>query len=272
MLQLLPLTENGPPDHGRLGRVGRMEWLSPERYASELQAETDRLAAAAARRAPSAVVPTCPDWTVRDLVTHVGSGHRYATGVVAQGRTEPVPWTRSEAPAEQAEWAGWLAAGARGLTEAVRERGFDGKVWTWQPAHQTAGFWLRRMLHDEIVHRFDAEPDGDLAPDLAVDGVTDILLVLATIAGPASPRPRLRPLAGTGETLQFTATDTPDRWQVTLVPTGVAWQATESAADVTLTAPVTDLLLALNRRRPPTPGQVTGDRAVFDRFWDLIRF
>jgi hypothetical protein len=26
---------------------------------------------------PQAPVPTCPEWTVRDLVTHVGPGHRF---------------------------------------------------------------------------------------------------------------------------------------------------------------------------------------------------
>jgi uncharacterized protein (TIGR03083 family) len=249
-----------------------MAWLSPERYASELEAETDRLAAAAGRQSPAASVPTCPDWTVRDLVTHVGSGHRYATRVIDEGRTELMPWAASEPPAEQSEWAGWLLTGARGLTGAVHQCGFDSKIWTWQPAHQTPGFWLRRMLHDEIVHRFDAEPEGELAPDLAADGIDDMLLVLETIAGPASRRPHLRDLAGAGETLQLIATDTADRRQITLVPTGLAWQATESAADVTLTAPITDLLLILNRRRSPAPGQVTGDRALFDRWYDLIRF
>ena len=249
-----------------------MGWLSPERYASELEAETDRLAAAATRQSPAAPVPTCPDWTVRDLVTHVGSGHRYATRVIDEGRTELMPWSRSEPPAEPAEWAGWLLAGARGLTGAVHKSGFDGTVWTWQPAHRTAGFWLRRMLHDEIVHRFDVEPGGDLAPDLAADGIADILLVFETIVGPGGPRSRERPLSGTGETLQLTATDTADRWQITLVPTGLTGRAGESAADVTLTAPVTDLLLILNRRRSPAPGQVAGDRALFDRFYDQIRF
>lgn len=140
----------------RVGKVEPMAWLSPERYASELEAETDRLAAAAGRQSPAATVPTCPDWTVRDLVTHVGSG------------------------------------------AAVHQSGFDSKVWTWQPAHQTPGFWLRRMLHDEIVHRFDAEPGGDLAPDVAADGIADILLVFETIVGPGGPRSRERPLAGTG--------------------------------------------------------------------------
>jgi uncharacterized protein (TIGR03083 family) len=245
-----------------------MAWLSPQRYASELEAQTARLAAAVSRLSPAAVVPTCPDWTVRDLVSHVGTGHRYAAGIVEQAATEPVSYRIQEAPAEQPAWGDWLAAGAGRLNDAVRRRGFDGKVWTFQPQHQTAGFWLRRMVHDEIVHRFDAEPDGELAPELAADGIADLLLVFETVVGPASGRQ----LTGTGETLLFSATDTADRWHIALVPTGFAWRDAEAPADVTCRAPVTDLLLILNRRRAPRADQVHGDRALLDRWLELTRF
>jgi uncharacterized protein (TIGR03083 family) len=249
-----------------------MAWLSPQRYASELEAQTAWLAAAVSRLSPAAVVPKCPDWTVRDLVSHVGTGHRYAAGIIEQAATGPVSYQIREAPAEQAAWGDWLAAGARRLNGAVRERGFDGRVWTWQPAHQTAGFWLRRMVHDEIVHRFDVEPDGELAAEVAADGIADLLLVFETNSGPDSDDPSRRQLAGTGETLLFSATDTADRWHVSLVPTGIAWRTAEATADVTCRAPVTDLLLILNRRRAPRAAQVHGDRALLDRWLELTRF
>ncbi|GGN33929.1 uncharacterized protein (TIGR03083 family) [Actinoplanes campanulatus] len=249
-----------------------MDWLSPERYASELPAEAARLATAACRREPTAVVPTCPDWTVRDLVTHVGTGHRYAAGVIERAATEPVPYRLEEAPADQAAWGEWLATGARRLTGAVQERGFESPAWTFLPAHQTAGFWLRRMLHDEIIHRFDAEPAGEVAPDLAADGISDLLLVFAAATGQASTDPRWRQLTGSGESLLFSATDTTDRWHISLTPSGIAWRAAEAPADVTCRAPVAELLLILNRRRPPTPDQIHGDRTLLDRWLALTRF
>lgn len=249
-----------------------MQWLSPERYASELEAETARLAAAVSRQPPSAVVPDCPDWTVRDLVAHVGTGHRYAAGVIEQAATEPVPYQIQQPPAEQAAWSDWLGAGAQRLNAAVRKEGFEAEVWTFLPAHHTAGFWLRRMVHDEIVHRFDAEPDGELAPDIAADGIADLLLVFETIAGPQSRSPQWRQLAGAGETLLFSAADTADRWHVSLVPTGFVWRAVEAGADVTYRAPVAELLLMLNRRQVPGAGQVHGDRALLDRWLEVTRF
>ncbi|GIE96848.1 maleylpyruvate isomerase family mycothiol-dependent enzyme [Paractinoplanes rishiriensis] len=242
-----------------------MSWLAPERYAAELEAETARLAAAAAGQFPEAVVPACPEWTVRDLVTHVGSGHRLAAGIIEARRDSPAPYRLVDAPDDPAEWAGWLASGARRLTDAVRDLGFDGRVWTWQPQHQTAGFWLRRMVHDLIIHRFDADEidhdvTGGLAPDLAADGIADMLLVFEIVGK----------FAGDGERLQFTATDTGDGWHATLDAGGLSWRAGTAPADVTVSAPVTDLLLVLNRRREPAA--VEGDRELFDRWWAITRF
>jgi hypothetical protein len=128
------------------------------------------------------------------------------------------------------------------------------------------------MVHDEIVHRFDVAPDGAVAPDLAADGIDDLLLVFQTVAGPASDDPRWRNLAGTGETLLFSATDSADRWLVSRVPSGFTWRRAEAGADVTCRAPIADLLLMLNRRRAPGRDQVHGDRALLDRWLESTRF
>jgi uncharacterized protein (TIGR03083 family) len=241
-----------------------MDWLTFPRYAEELAAETERLATAVGGQPPDRVVPTCPEWTVRDLVTHVGTGHRYAAGIIEDGVSGPRHLERIEAPAAQAEWAAWLTTGAGRLTAAVREHGFDEAVWTWHPRHQTAGFWLRRMVHDLVVHRFDAElidgAPGDLAADLAADGVDDLLLTFLIFDK----------LAGRGESLQFTATDANCSWYAVRTPGGPTWREGEAPADVTLAAPARDLLLVLNRRQPPGP--TTGDVAVLNRWLEDSRF
>ncbi len=30
-------------------------------------------------------------------------------------------------------------------------------TWSWWPADQSVGFWVRRMAHETAVHRWDAE-------------------------------------------------------------------------------------------------------------------
>ena len=98
-------------------------------------------------------------------------------------------------------------AGARRLATAVRECGPDTVVWTWT-ADQTAGFWLRKMVHEGLIHRFDAElAVGLKSPvigDLAADGITDLLVSIATLSPPDSADPIFAQLCGRGQTLHFT--------------------------------------------------------------------
>lgn len=44
-----------------------MAWLGHDRYEADFEAETTRLGVAASQLDPQAPVPTCPEWTVRDL-------------------------------------------------------------------------------------------------------------------------------------------------------------------------------------------------------------
>lgn len=244
-----------------------MNWLPSERYLSAMESETARVAAAVTGRDPAEQVPTCPEWTLRDLVTHIGTGHRLSAAVVSAKLDEPRPYQLIEAPEKPALWSAWLIEGADGLVGAVREQGFDAPVWTWAPQHQTTGFWVRRMLHDLIIHRFDAEPGDDLDQDLAVDGVADILLCYATLSR-REGTPMAAGLRGDGETLRFT--DGSSVWRATLTPDGVTWHDSDGPADVELRAPAQELLLVLNRRRPP--GESTGDRALLDRWLATTKF
>jgi uncharacterized protein (TIGR03083 family) len=247
--------------------------MDHERYETEFAAETSRLAAVAAALGPSRAVVTCPEWTVRDLITHVRRGHRWATVIVEQRLTSPPPFGEEAPPGDPAGWPEWLGAGARGLTDAIREAGPSCPVWTWQQ-DPTAGFWLRRMLHDLLVHRYDAEltagAPGPVAADLAADGVCDMLDTVATLSGRA-----FAALAGTGETLRFEATDHPSVWTARRAPDGVTWSDDRAGtATVTVRAPARELLLLLNRRFTPAHDalEVTGNRALLDHWWENTKF
>jgi len=153
-------------------------------------------------------------------------------------------------------------------------------VWAWRP-ERTAGFWLRKMLHDGLVHRFDVEIAGgrlgEVAPDVAADGVSDLLASIATLSAIDSPDPIFAGLTGAGETMQLAATD-PDlagaEWHAERTPTGVRWREGHAPADVTVTGAARELLLVLNRRIDPTADRVTvdGDRTLFNFWLDHSRF
>ena len=150
-------------------------------FAELLSAETERFAALVVSAGPATAVPSCPGWTVRDLATHVGRGHRWAAALVATRATAPLPFDTSEAPPDPAAWPGWLEDGARALVTAVAEAGPDCRVWTWR-ADKTATFWLRRMLHDELVHRVDAQLAAGLPPDVSAGVSTCNEMFFATYA------------------------------------------------------------------------------------------
>jgi hypothetical protein len=136
-----------------------MSQLDHDRYHAELRAETARFAEAVHDADPAAPVPTCPAWTLAQLTAHVGFGHRWAAVIVERRAATPVPHGQVDdlrVPAGAEDRSSWLLAGAGRLSRAVRAAGPQAGVWTWAD-DQTAGFWLRRITHDTLVHRLDAE-------------------------------------------------------------------------------------------------------------------
>ena len=87
-----------------------MARLPFDRYHAELLAETARFAAAVAGADPTLPVPTCPEWTLAQLVAHVGHGMRWSAVIVERRATGPVP-------NEQADDLEWLPR-AEGLVVA----------------------------------------------------------------------------------------------------------------------------------------------------------
>lgn len=107
---------------------------------------------------PSTPVPTCPDWTLKQLFTHVGRGNRWAAQIVAERRYQPLDprEVRDGKPPDDPDGAAdWLNAGAEALVKAVDRVGPDCRVWTFLGS-KPAGWWIRRRLHEVTVHHADA--------------------------------------------------------------------------------------------------------------------
>ena len=86
-----------------------------------LRAEGELMAKAAATAGADAAVPTCPDWTMRDLVRHTGVVHRWATVHVAEARTSPaetVEEALGDGP-DDASLVDWFREGHAALVDAL---------------------------------------------------------------------------------------------------------------------------------------------------------
>lgn len=232
----------------------------------ELRACTAELAEITSRD-PDHAVPTCPEWTFRQLATHVGRGHIWAAHIVATRASEPVSprdVPGGKLPADPSDWASWLNDSATAVIEAVATAG-DAPVWTFA-GRRPASFWTRRRAHEVAVHLADAQlatgRQVDLAPALAADGVAEWLDLLTAsnddAAGPVQAR--AHELSGNGQTLHFHATD-PElagagEWLVTRTPSGITVERGHGKSDVAVRGQAVSLLLVLTRRLAP------GDPAV----------
>ncbi|MGR6916062.1 maleylpyruvate isomerase family mycothiol-dependent enzyme [[Actinomadura] parvosata] len=242
-------------------------------YHSQIETEAARLAALAGDL--SVPVPTCPGWTLAELVTHVGQTHRWAAHVL-RNRVQERVWSR-QVPSGLAEGrsgdADWLLAGAAELLEVLRETDPSMEVWTWGP-DKRASWWPRRMLFELVVHRADAElalgADPEIPAGTAIDGVEEFLHNLSSAAWVTKS---LATLGAEGATIHLHASDADGEWTITQGPAGtISWARGHAKGDAAVRGPVSDLLLLLYGRRSPTALTVHGDAALLERWLSAAAF
>lgn len=127
-------------------------------------------------------VPTCPEWTVRDVLRHVGEVHRWATSHVAQARQEMNFDAASLRtwPTDDAELLAWFRHGHAELVRCLEFADPELRCWSFLPNGPTGvRFWARRQAHETAIHRVDAQGvSGEVSPvppEFAADGIDEIL-------------------------------------------------------------------------------------------------
>ena len=227
--------------------------------------------------APTTRVPSCPEWTIHDLVTHLGAVNRWGGATVRDGnpheRSRGLGDAMKSAPpasAGVAALADWYATQASGLLETFTETAPDAPVWTFSGPGR-ADFWLRRQLHETAVHRWDLEDalggpaaTTPLPEDVAVDTVDEFCAVMFPHKGPRGSLPvtiRLRAVLHAPEGLATGAEPVGARAPAA-DPEWVLAGA-EEAGEVEVTGPPETLALLLwGRIGADDPGlEITGDRA-----------
>ena len=251
-----------------------MPQLSAGRYFAEIEASTAGLAEILAEHDQSLPIPTCPEWTLRQLVTHVGRAHRWAAEITRTRSDAFIPFRDvpdGKLPDDRAGQRAWLRAGAARIVDAVREAGSD-LVWSFT-GPVPAGFWTRRMAHETLVHRADAqlaagaEPEPVIEAEIAADAIDEWLMLLTGGLGNSDERTKAL-TAGAG--LHIHATDDGlggrGEWMIRHGAGGPTVEPGHGNGDAALAGPAASLLLVLMRRRPVSDPAVTvyGDSAVVD--------
>jgi uncharacterized protein (TIGR03083 family) len=151
--------------------------MENERLLTCLADDYARLREVAARDL-SAAVPSCPGWTMTDLVRHVAEV--YLHKVYAMEHNDwPAGWPPDFAGEEPLALLD-RAYGALTAQFDVHDAGDPAK--TWYEPDQSVGFWIRRMAQETVIHRIDgelaaADPVAPIPADLAVDGIDEVLVI-----------------------------------------------------------------------------------------------
>jgi uncharacterized protein (TIGR03083 family) len=211
-------------------------------------------------------VPSCPDWSLRDLVEHLTQVHRFWAAAVAAGPGEKPP---TVAPADDALPADPLARSAAATQEliaALRAAGPSAGCWTWwgdSDVPMTSGAVARHQVQEAAVHAFDAQLATGVPRPVptvaAIDGIAEFISVSHGTAGPWPHEPaRIGLHATEGES-----------WLLDLTASGSRVLDGQHETTADLHGPVSNLLLTLHGRLPLDSLRIEGDRATLE---NLLRW
>ena len=208
----------------------------------------------------TAAVPSCPDWTVADLLWHLTEVHNFWRIMVGEHRTT---WEGYEGPTRSFDegLAAKYRQGRADLLKTMSEVDPAMSMWTWS-SDKTAGFVIRRMTQETAVHLWDAtEAAGMVNPieaTLASDGIDEFLThFTGDVAEGAEP---------VGGSVHLHCGDVAGEWTVKEAADGFEVSREHSKGDCAIRGAASDILLALWRRQPLSTCDVVGDADVAARF------
>ncbi len=255
-----------------IGRPAGQRYAS---YCDAMETEIGRFVGAVEVAGFDTPVPTCPGWTVGRLVRHVGTTHRWVEHIVRH-RVQQRMSSRdvvADVPDDEAGYLAWLGSGAERLVGLLRGTDPDTPLWNVLGTAHRAAFWPRRMLHEALIHRADAElalgGDPKIDTDLAVDGIDEILTHLPGASWVAD---RIRALGPADQRIQFACADA--AWLVRLGSDGCTVARRLGPATVAVRAAVSDLLLVAYGRLGPRDRrlEVLGDRGLLESWTAATAF
>ena len=236
--------------------------MDTQRYLDCLSVDFALFRAAASSGDLGTQVPSCPDWTLSDLVYHLAEVYLHKVVTMRTGES-PEKWPPEELAAEPR--LALLDQAYAELTETFAELPPEAFAPTFMPDDQTVGWWICRMAQETVIHRIDAQqaagfPVTAVPDDLAIDGVDEILKCFLARFGEGLAEVSLAHLAAPagGDTIQLSAG--PATWTIAPAIDKIAVTDGPAAAPhATLSAAPDPMLRWLWGRAPDTEVHMTGN-------------
>jgi uncharacterized protein (TIGR03083 family) len=164
----------------------RSSWLNHAEYIGALQEQAAQFASALRDSTFDSPVPSCPGWSALDLVRHVVQVYAHKAAVLRAGQAVSGRDVDAAADAPFPAALERHEAVVADLASVLARLHPDDAAWTWMEGagESTVGAWARRMAHEALVHRVDAELAAGMMISpvdvaLAVDGVNEVLTWMA---------------------------------------------------------------------------------------------
>ena len=234
--------------------------MTPQDYLDHVAAESAHFASSSAGSL-DAPIDFLGEWTVRDLVAHLGGVYSGVIARVAPAGSDPETAAQPSPPPGVAI-NDWFAERRTTLLTSFSAARDDAPAETFA-GPKTVAWWKRRLAHETAVHRWDAAAavDGiDVAlaidSDLAKDGIDEFLEV--SLRSSSSRPDRVYP----AESLHLHRTDGPGEWTVVGDGQGgVTVTHEHGKGDAAVRGSASSLLLWM-WGRPVSDVEIFGDEAV----------
>lgn len=150
-------------------------------HVEEIARSSARIAELISAENSNARVPSCPEWTLMDLVAHIGEVQSFWANCIRE-RNATAPWQGEVAKPDSPRDSGkWLRAQTRLLIDAIETTPGVSPCWTWWGDPLTALAVARHQVQEAEVHRWDAElavsTPSPIPVEIAIDGIPEFLHV-----------------------------------------------------------------------------------------------
>jgi uncharacterized protein (TIGR03083 family) len=234
----------------------------PFDFVDAIRRESDAFAFAADHGDLEDRVPSCPDWSLGDLVWHLTDVQWFWTQIAAGPLLSPDDvGERPEPPPTDDHLVAGFREGAAELVQILELADLGTRIWSWAGGEQDIVWVRRRQAHEATIHRWDAEATvGDPHPieaRLAWDGVDEWARWMADPEDLAAVAP---------VSVRLVASDLNDERFLAVRPDGTLAHDAAGGVDATIEAPASDLDLLVWRRITSQDVAIDGDDAAVESF------